>query len=52
MTRVFKFGYLFCNRGRVPFLSLNELEEKSQAIIILGKFDSPNKNNISNHLQL
>ena len=52
MTRVFKFGYLFCNRVRVPFLSLNELEEKSQATIILGKFGSPNKNNISNYLQL
>ena len=24
--------------GRIPLLSLNELEEKSQVIIILGKF--------------
>ena len=52
MARVFKFAYLFCNRGRVLFLSLNELEEKSQATIILGKFGSPSKNNISNYLQL
>ena len=42
-----KFGYLFCSRGRVPLLTFNELEEKSQATIILGKFDSPNKKNIT-----
>ena len=48
---VFKFGYLFYSRVRVPLLTLNELEEKSQATIILDKFDSRNKNNISNHLQ-
>ena len=46
-----KFGYLFCNRGRVPLLSLNELKEKLQAAIIISKIDSPNKNNISKHLQ-
>ena len=28
----------FVKRGRIPLLSLNELREKSQAIIILGKF--------------
>ena len=33
---IIEVGYLFC---------------KSQATIILRKFDSPNKNNISNHLQ-
>ena len=40
---VSKSGYLFCNRGRVPLLSLNELEDESQATIILRKFDSPDK---------
>ena len=35
---VFKLGYPFCNRGRIPLLSLDELEEKSQATIIFGKF--------------
>ena len=35
---VFKLGYLFCNRGRIPLLSLDELEEKSQATIVFGKF--------------
>ena len=38
MTRIFKLGYIFVKRGRIPLLSLNELGEKSQAIIILGKF--------------
>ena len=34
---VFKLGYLFCQeRGKIP--SLNEIGEKSQATIILGKF--------------
>ena len=47
----FKFGQLFYNRGKIPLLSLNELEEKSQATIILSKFGSANKNNISNHQQ-
>ena len=28
----------FVKRGRIPFLSLNELGEKSRATIILGKF--------------
>ena len=32
-------------------MSLNELQEKSQATIILCKFDSSNKNNIANHLK-
>ena len=35
---VFKLGYLFVKRCRIPFLSLNELGEKSQATIILGEF--------------
>ena len=36
---VFKLGYVFCQkRGRIPLLSLNELREKSQGIIILGEF--------------
>ena len=33
---VFKLGY-FVNGGRIPLLSLNELGEKSQATIIVGK---------------
>ena len=37
---VFKLGYFFVNRGRIPLLSFNELGEKSQATIILGKFVS------------
>ena len=28
----------FVNRGRIPYFSLNELEEKSLATIIFGKF--------------
>ena len=35
---VFKLGYLFYKGGRIPLISLNELGEKSQATIILGKF--------------
>ena len=38
-------------RQKILLLSLNELQEKSQATIILSKFDSSNKNNIANHLQ-
>ena len=34
---VFKLGAVFCKRGRIPLLSLNELWEKSQATIILAK---------------
>ena len=37
-------------RQKILLLSLNELQEKSQATIILSKFDSSNKNNIANHL--
>ena len=48
---VFKLGYQFCNRDKIPLLSLNELEEKLQATIIFSKFDSSNKYDISNHLQ-
>ena len=38
-------------RQKILLLSLNELQEKSQATIILNKFDSSNKSNIANHLQ-
>ena len=30
--------WFFVKRGRVPLLGLNELGEKSQATIILGRF--------------
>ena len=45
MTRIFKLGYIFVKRGRIPLLSLNELGEKSRATIILGKFVSKPKSN-------
>ena len=38
MKSSFELGYVFCQRGTIPPLSLNELGEKSPATIILGKF--------------
>ena len=35
---VFKLVYEFVKKGRIPLLSLNELGQKLQATIILGKF--------------
>ena len=35
---IFKAGYFFVKRGRIPLLSLNKLGKKSQTTIILGKF--------------
>ena len=34
----FALRYLFCNRSRIPILSLNKLGEKLQAKIIISKF--------------
>ena len=35
---IFKAGYFFVKRGRIPLLSLIKLGKKSQTAIILGKF--------------
>ena len=40
LQAVFKVGCIFCQRGRIPLLSLNGLEEKSRVTIIHGKFVS------------
>ena len=42
---VFKLGYLFVKGGRLPLLSLNELGEKSQSAITLGKFSTKSQSN-------
>ena len=38
MRTSFLVRILILSRGRIPLLSLNELREKSQATIIIGKF--------------
>ena len=38
MARRLQVRILILSRGRIPFLSLNELGEKSPATIILGNF--------------